>query len=104
MCYSEAGIDAIKRALRAGEAAGTEAVQIKAKLVAPPLYILGTNAMDKYVAAKWLELAIKTIQSTIEGAGGNLIVRMRPKTMSETEEQNLAQLMAKANAENQEVY
>ncbi|KAH8101338.1 eukaryotic translation initiation factor 2 alpha subunit-domain-containing protein [Phellopilus nigrolimitatus] len=69
-CYTEAGIDAVKRALRAGEAASTEAVPIKAKLVAPPLYVLGTNATDKYSAVERLERAIETIQSTIEGAGG----------------------------------
>ena len=46
-CYTPAGIDAIKKALKAGEAMGNEAVPIKAKLVAPPLYVLGTNATDK---------------------------------------------------------
>ena len=46
-CYTPAGIDAIKKALRAGEAQSNEAVPIKAKLVAPPLYVLGTNATDK---------------------------------------------------------
>ncbi|KAI0915880.1 hypothetical protein AcW1_009287 [Taiwanofungus camphoratus] len=46
-CYTPAGIDAIKRALRAGERESNEAVPIKAKLVAPPLYVLSTNATDK---------------------------------------------------------
>jgi len=46
-CYTSGGIDAIKKALRAGEAVGTETVPIKAKLVAPPLYVLGSNATDK---------------------------------------------------------
>jgi translation initiation factor 2 subunit 1 len=46
-CYTPAGIDAIKRALRAGEQQSTDAVPIKAKLVAPPLYVLSTNATDK---------------------------------------------------------
>ena len=46
-CYTSGGIDAIKRALRAGESVGTETVPIKAKLVAPPLYVLGSNATDK---------------------------------------------------------
>ena len=46
-CYTPAGIDAIKKALRAGERVSTEAVPIKAKLVAPPLYVLSTNATDK---------------------------------------------------------
>jgi translation initiation factor 2 subunit 1 len=46
-CYTPSGIDAIKKALRAGEKASSEAVPIKAKLVAPPLYVLSTNATDK---------------------------------------------------------
>ena len=46
-CYMPVGIDAIKRALFNGEAQGSEAVPIKAKLVAPPLYVLSTNATDK---------------------------------------------------------
>lgn len=47
MCYTSAGIDAIKKALRAGEKQSSEAAPIKAKLVAPPLYVLSTNATDK---------------------------------------------------------
>jgi translation initiation factor 2 subunit 1 len=46
-CYTPSGIEAIKSALKAGEKASTEAVPIKAKLVAPPLYVLSTNATDK---------------------------------------------------------
>ena len=46
-CYTPAGIDAIKKALRAGEKQSSETVPIKAKLVAPPLYVLSTNATDK---------------------------------------------------------
>ena len=49
-CYTPAGIDAIKKALRAGEKQSTDAVPIKAKLVAPPLYVLSTNATDKVLA------------------------------------------------------
>ncbi|KAJ8516390.1 hypothetical protein ONZ45_g6268 [Pleurotus djamor] len=102
-CYTPAGIDAIKKALKAGEKASTEAVPIKAKLVAPPLYVLSTNATDKYAAVERLERAIESIQSTIEDQGGALIVKMKPKAVSETDEQDLAQLMAKAEQENEEV-
>lgn len=102
-CYTPAGIDAIKKALRAGEKQSTEAVPIKAKLVAPPLYVLSTNATDKYAAVERLERAIESIQSTIEDQGGSLVVKMKPKAVSETEEQDLAQLMAKAGQENAEV-
>ena len=95
-CYTPAGIDAIKKALRSGEKQSNEAVPIKAKLVAPPLYVLSTNSTDKvyffekkslhlniinylkqYVAVERLERAIESIQSTIESQGGNLIVKMK---------------------------
>ncbi|OCH86968.1 eukaryotic translation initiation factor 2 subunit alpha [Obba rivulosa] len=102
-CYTPAGIDAIKKALRAGEQESNEAVPIKAKLVAPPLYVLSTNATDKYAAVDRLERAIESIQATIEDHGGSLVVKMKPKAVSETEEQDLAQLMAKAGQENAEV-
>ncbi|KAH9965217.1 translation initiation factor eIF2 alpha subunit [Russula dissimulans] len=102
-CYTPSGIDAIKRALRAGEKASTEAVPIKAKLVAPPLYVLSTNATDKFAAVERLERAIESIQGTIEKQGGNLTVKMKPKAVSDTDEQDLAQLMAKAGRENAEV-
>ncbi|KAI0785232.1 eukaryotic translation initiation factor 2 subunit alpha [Abortiporus biennis] len=102
-CYTPAGIDAIKKALKSGELQSTEAVPIKAKLVAPPLYVLSTNATDKYAAVDRLERAIESIQSTIETQGGSLTVKMKPKAVSETEEHDLAQLMAKAGQENAEV-
>lgn len=102
-CYTPAGIDAIKKALRAGEAQSSEAVPIKAKLVAPPLYVLSTNATDKFAATDKLERAIEQIQLTIEEEGGSLIVKMKPKAVSETEENDLAQLMAKVGQENAEV-
>jgi translation initiation factor 2 subunit 1 len=102
-CYTPSGIEAIKKALKAGEKSSTEAVPIKAKLVAPPLYVLSTNATDKYAAVERLERAIESIQVTIEKQGGNLIVKMKPKAVSETDEHDLAQLMAKAGRENAEV-
>ncbi|KAJ3996182.1 eukaryotic translation initiation factor 2 subunit alpha [Lentinula boryana] len=102
-CYTPAGIDAIKKALRAGENESTEAVPIKVKLVAPPFYVLSTNATDKYSAVDRLERAIESIQSTIEDQGGSLVVKMKPKAVSETDEHDLAQLMAKAGQENAEV-
>jgi len=93
----------LKKALRAGEKQSNDTVPIKAKLVAPPLYVLSTNATDKFAAVDRLEKAIESIQSTIEDLGGSLVIKMKPKAISESEEQDLAQLMAKAGQENAEV-
>ncbi|QRV91229.1 eukaryotic translation initiation factor 2 subunit alpha [Ceratobasidium sp. AG-Ba] len=102
-CFQPAGIDAIKRALKAGEAVSTEAVPVKAKLVAPPFYVLGTNATDKVAGVDTLEKAIEAIRTTILEDGGELNVKMKPKAVSETEDLELAALMAKATKENEEV-
>ena len=45
-CFGYEGIDAVKNALRAGEALSTENIPIKIKLVAPPLYVLVTHSTD----------------------------------------------------------
>jgi translation initiation factor 2 subunit 1 len=76
-CYTPAGIAAIKKALRAGERASSEQVPIKARLVAPPLYVLSTNATDKFAAVDRLERAIEFMQTKIEEQGGTLVVKMK---------------------------
>ncbi len=64
-CFKPAGIDAIKRALNAGEAASTSTVPIKAKLVAPPFYVLDTNATDKACYHAVLDSSSNTVHSTL---------------------------------------
>lgn len=76
-CFSYAGIDAIKRALKAGEAVGTETIPIKIKLVAPPLYVMLSNATDKNGAIETLEKAIKVIEKSIKKEEGELNVKLR---------------------------
>ncbi|KAG8942999.1 hypothetical protein FRC04_003285 [Tulasnella sp. 424] len=102
-CFTPAGIDAIKDALKAGEGVSSATVPIKAKLVAPPFYVLGTNATDRVGGVEKLEDPIKAIQQTIENCGGTLNVKTRPKAVSETEDLELAAAMARARKENEEI-
>lgn len=62
-----------------------------------------TQVCFQFAAVDRLEKAIESIQNTIEDLGGSLVVKMKPKAISESEEQDLAQLMAKAGQENAEV-
>ncbi|CAG8538145.1 9264_t:CDS:2 [Ambispora gerdemannii] len=98
-CFGYEGIDAIKTALKAGEACETKDIQIKVKLVAPPLYVMLTNALDKNLGIETLEKAVNTIQEAILKSGGNLT----PKAVSETDDLELAALMARVERENAEV-
>ena len=76
-CFGYAGIDAIKRALKAGEAVGTESIPIKIKLVAPPLFVMISNATDKNGAIETMERAIAVIDKTISKDKGSLVVKLR---------------------------
>lgn len=68
-CFTPAGIDALKRALRAGEAASSEAVPIRAKLVAPPLYVLTTNATDKVGRPQLFGVCVMLTVRLVRGGG-----------------------------------
>jgi translation initiation factor 2 alpha subunit (eIF-2alpha) len=78
-CYTPSGIDAIKKALKAGEKASSEAVPIKAKLVAPPLYVLSTNATDKVCFCTFQiqqRLIIHCLSSSPLSTGWSVLLRV----------------------------
>ncbi|KAE8380966.1 eukaryotic translation initiation factor 2 alpha subunit-domain-containing protein [Aspergillus bertholletiae] len=102
-CFGYEGIDAVKTALRTAEEANTPDSQIKVKLVAPPLYVLTSQCLDKAIGIKQLEEAIQRIESKIKEAGGGCIVKMAPKAVTEHDDAALQELMEKRERENMEV-
>ncbi len=102
-CFGYEGIDAVKTALRTAEARNTPDNQVKVKLVSPPLYVLTSTCLEKSVGIQTLEAAIVDIRSNIEGAGGNCIVKMEPKAVTENDDAELQALMEKRERENAEV-
>lgn len=102
-CFGYEGIDAVKAALRTAEASNTENNQVKVRLVSPPLYVLTSTCLDKNAGISRLEGAIQDIKSDIEKAGGNLVVKMEPKAVTESDDAELQALMEKRERENAEV-
>ena len=102
-CFTYEGIDAIRDALFAGMALGTEQSPIKVKLIAPPIYVLSTTTLDKEAGIALLTKAIETIESTIQSKGGKLDVKMAPKAVSVKEEAELQAMMDRIAMENEEV-
>lgn len=102
-CFGYEGIDAVKTALAAGEALSAEDIPIKVKLVAPPLYVILTTCMDRQRGLELMNKAVEAIEATIKPLGGQLVVKMKPKAVSENEDKELADLMKKAEFENAEV-
>ncbi|KAF5530080.1 eukaryotic translation initiation factor 2 subunit alpha [Fusarium mexicanum] len=102
-CFGYEGIDAVKTALRTAEAHSTDDTQVKVKLVSPPLYVLTCSTLDKSVGITCLGEAIVDVRKSIEGAGGNLTVKMEPKAVTESDDAELQALMEKRERENAEV-
>ncbi|ORY65469.1 eukaryotic translation initiation factor 2 alpha subunit-domain-containing protein [Pseudomassariella vexata] len=102
-CFEYEGIDAVKAALRTAEARNTEENQVKVKLVSPPLYVLTNTCLEKHTGIARLEQAIVDIRKHIQAAGGNLIVKMEPKAVTESDDAQLQALMEKRERENAEV-
>ncbi|RKP23150.1 translation initiation factor 2, alpha subunit, partial [Syncephalis pseudoplumigaleata] len=68
-----------------------------------PLYVMLTTSLDKKAGIELLEQAIVKVQESITAAKGSLSVKMKPKAVSETDDLELAELMARVERENAEV-
>lgn len=101
-CFGYEGINAIKEALRAAEGTSTDKMQVKAKLVAAPLYVISVQALDKNQGISLLEDAIQRISETIVKDGGICKVTMAPKAVSATEDAELQALLERKEAEDRE--
>ncbi|KAI0890439.1 translation initiation factor 2, alpha subunit [Annulohypoxylon maeteangense] len=102
-CFEYDGIDAVKAALRTAEAQNTAEIQVKVRLVSPPLYVLTSTCLDKSIGIQRLEEAIVDIRSSITSAGGQLVVKMEPKAVTDSDDAELQALMEKRERENAEV-
>lgn len=102
-CFGYDGIDAVKDALHAAEENNTADNQVKVRLVAPPLYVLTIQCLDKNKGLKLLEEAIERTTKKIKESNGNCIVKMAPKAVTEHDDAALKELMEKRERENMEV-
>mmetsp|Transcript_28576 Transcript_28576/g.60597 ORF Transcript_28576/g.60597 Transcript_28576/m.60597 type:complete len:341 (-) Transcript_28576:251-1273(-) len=102
-CFTYEGIDAIRDALFAGIACGTENSPIKIRLIAPPIYVLSTMTLDKDAGIALLQRAIDMILEKISAKGGKMDVKMAPKAVSLKEETELQAMMERLELENREV-
>jgi translation initiation factor 2 subunit 1 len=75
-CFSYDGIDAIKTALLQGEKMSTEQCPIKVKLVAPPLYVVVANTLDKEIGLATVKSGVNKIREVVESFGGELAIKM----------------------------
>ncbi|CBI25434.3 unnamed protein product, partial [Vitis vinifera] len=102
-CFQFDGVLHIKEAMRKAEAAGNKDCPVKIKLVAPPLYVLTTQTLDKEQGMSILNNAIAACTEEIDCHKGKLIVKEAPRAVSERDDKLLAEHMAKLSHQNEEI-
>lgn len=102
-CFQYDGIERIKEAIRAAEACSTEECPVKMKLVAPPLYVLTTQTLDKSKGIEVLNVACEACQKCIESGKGKLVVKEAARAVSERDDRLLAEKLEQLEAANREV-
>lgn len=102
-CFHYDGIEHIRTAMRAAQAAGTEECPVTMKLVAPPLYVLTTHTLEKQRGIEVLTVACEACKKSILTAKGKLEVKEAPRAVSERDDRLLIEKMAQEEAANREV-
>nr|AFK40013.1 unknown [Lotus japonicus] len=102
-CFQFDGVLHIKEAMRKAEAAGNDDCPVNIKLVAPPLYVLTTQTLDKEQGILVLNNAIVSCTESIEKHKGKLVVKEAARAVSERDDKVIAEYMAKLRQENEEV-
>lgn len=102
-CFQYDGVLHIKDAMRAAERAGTADCPVKIKLVAPPLYVLTTQTLERELGIEVLNAAVDACQKEIEMHNGKLLVKEAARVVSERDDRLLAETLQKLGDANREV-
>jgi len=87
-CTKYEGVDAVKRALKAGLAVATND-DVEIHLRASPKFVVSTQATDKEAGIALVQDVIDKVKDTIESEGGVLKVAMEPRVTSQEEMDDL---------------
>lgn len=102
-CFQYGGIAHIQDAMRAAEKVSTETCPVKAKLVAPPAYVLTTQTLEKQQGVETLKLACEACKEAIEAAKGKFVMVREPRVVSEREDRIWELKMTEMEEANREV-
>ena len=89
--------------MRAAEAVSTDDVEVKMKLVAPPLYVLTTQTLEKTEGMELLTKACEECKQSIEKAKGKLVIKAEARVVSTQDDKALTEQLENLAKANQEV-
>lgn len=102
-CWNEQGVDAIIAALQAGEALRTPEFPLSIRLIAPPIFVLSLETLERDAGLELVKAAVEVIGETITASGGRMDVKLAPKIVTVFDESQLNKAMEEAARENEEV-
>jgi translation initiation factor 2 subunit 1 len=102
-CFAYDGVEHIKTAMKAAQACSADGCEVKIKLVAPPLYVLTTQTLDKSAGIDILTKAVEACKASVESNKGSMRVKEGARAVSEREERALQEELEAAEAANREV-
>ncbi|VDP29307.1 unnamed protein product [Schistosoma margrebowiei] len=102
-CFTYDGIDAVKSALRSGLELNSDSLPIRINLIAPPLYVLTTQTMDRATGLEQLHEVLDIIKKSIESQGGSFKIQQAPRVVSDTDDADLQRQMDELEKANREV-
>lgn len=101
-CTYYDGVDAVKRALKKGLEFSTESMPIKINLIAPPLYVVTTNTLERNDGLERLNNALDAIKTEITAAKGVFTIKKEARVVSDVDELELEKQLLKLEEANQE--
>ncbi|XP_018654592.1 putative eukaryotic translation initiation factor 2 alpha subunit [Schistosoma mansoni] len=102
-CFTYDGIDAVKSALRSGLELNSDSLPIRINLIAPPLYVLTTQTMDRAAGLEQLNEVLDVIKKSIESQGGSFKIQQAARVVSDTDDADLQRQMDELEKANREV-
>mmetsp|Transcript_13355 Transcript_13355/g.25636 ORF Transcript_13355/g.25636 Transcript_13355/m.25636 type:complete len:342 (+) Transcript_13355:53-1078(+) len=102
-CFHYDGVLHIKQAMREGQKGSVEECPVKVKLVAPPLYVLTTQTLEKDLGIATLTKSIEMMKASIEAQKGKLVVKEAARAVSERDDRLLAEKLDQLAKAQQEV-
>lgn len=82
-------LSCLQDAMRSAEKAGTEECPVKMKLLAPPLYVLTTQTLEKNKGIEALTAACSICKKVIDGHKGRLVIKEAARAVSERDDRLL---------------
>ncbi len=100
-CFTPEGIDIIKEGFAA--AIRNTDPPVRARLIAPPVYILSTETLDKELGVNVLSQSLHILEESIVNRGGKFEIKKAPGVMHQQDEEQLQMIMERVAHQNQEI-